>query len=166
MSCGLIGIQNRLHIFRLIFTFRYYEEDAYDRRSIQRSLSQPSLARSATEFTERWVIPDDVSENSSVERPRQPSRILVSVDPFYYQSTCYHISNTINLTIILSFRPHSNRGPNSLNTLLPSHSLFSKVPHLKLQLQHHHPRNGIPAVKNKANQPTDYKRKLKIILKT
>lgn len=55
-----------------------YEEEAYERRSIQRSLSQPSLARSATEFTERWAIPDDVSDNSSVDRSRQPSRIMVN----------------------------------------------------------------------------------------
>jgi len=52
---------------------RYYDDDPYDRRSIQRSLSQPSLARSATEITERWVIPDDVSEDS--ESPRNSSRL-------------------------------------------------------------------------------------------
>lgn len=54
--------------------FRYYDDDPYDRRSIQRSLSQPSLARSATEFTERWVIPDDVSEDS--ESPRNSNRLV------------------------------------------------------------------------------------------
>ncbi|XP_031626539.1 uncharacterized protein LOC116342887 isoform X2 [Contarinia nasturtii] len=52
---------------------RYYDDDPYDRRSIQRSLSQPSLARSATEITERWVIPDDVSEDS--ESPRNSNRL-------------------------------------------------------------------------------------------
>lgn len=58
---------------------RYYDDDPYDRRSIQRSLSQPSLARSATEITERWVIPDDESEGS--DSPRNSSR-LVSTNDF------------------------------------------------------------------------------------
>ncbi|XP_053670854.1 uncharacterized protein LOC128721154 [Anopheles nili] len=35
------------------------EEARYDQHSLQRSLSHPSLARSASEFTERWVIPED-----------------------------------------------------------------------------------------------------------
>uniref|UniRef100_A0A182PH01 ZP domain-containing protein n=1 Tax=Anopheles epiroticus TaxID=199890 RepID=A0A182PH01_9DIPT len=35
------------------------EEARYDQRSLQRSLSHPSLARSASEFTERWIIPED-----------------------------------------------------------------------------------------------------------
>lgn len=58
----------------IIFFFRYYDDDPYDRRSIQRSLSQPSLARSATEITERWAIPDDVSEDS--ESPRNSNRLV------------------------------------------------------------------------------------------
>lgn len=53
---------------------RYYDDDPFDRRSIQRSLSQPSLARSATEITERWVIPDDESEGS--DSPRNSSRLV------------------------------------------------------------------------------------------
>uniref|UniRef100_A0AAG5CR22 ZP domain-containing protein n=1 Tax=Anopheles atroparvus TaxID=41427 RepID=A0AAG5CR22_ANOAO len=36
------------------------EEERYDQRSLQRSLSHPSLARSASEFTERWIIPEDM----------------------------------------------------------------------------------------------------------
>ncbi|XP_052869786.1 uncharacterized protein LOC128275354 [Anopheles cruzii] len=36
------------------------EEERYDQRSLQRSLSHPSLARSASEFTERWIIPEDL----------------------------------------------------------------------------------------------------------
>lgn len=55
---------------------RYYDDEPYDRRSIQRSLSQPSLARSATEITERWAIPDDVSEDSMPERLRFPNRLV------------------------------------------------------------------------------------------
>uniref|UniRef100_A0ABK8F4F5 ZP domain-containing protein n=1 Tax=Anopheles gambiae TaxID=7165 RepID=A0ABK8F4F5_ANOGA len=35
------------------------EDQRYDQRSLQRSLSHPSLARSASEFTERWIIPED-----------------------------------------------------------------------------------------------------------
>lgn len=49
---------------------------------MQRSLSQPSLARSASEFTERWVAPEDDSENSSPEhtpRPLRNTRVLVSL---------------------------------------------------------------------------------------
>ncbi|XP_055306747.1 uncharacterized protein LOC129571035 [Sitodiplosis mosellana] len=53
---------------------RYYDDDPYDRRSIHRSLSQPSLARSATDFTERWAIPDDVSDDS--ESPRNSNRLV------------------------------------------------------------------------------------------
>lgn len=65
-----------------IYPNRYYEEDNYDRRSMQRSLSQPSLARSASEFTERWVAPDNGSEYSSPEHTpkstRRAQRIMVS----------------------------------------------------------------------------------------
>jgi len=64
----------------------YYEDEQYDRRSLQRSLSQPSLARSASEFTERieWIAPDTGSDISSPEgtpRARRSQRILVSNSP-------------------------------------------------------------------------------------
>lgn len=55
---------------------RYYEYDNFDRRSMQRSLSQPSLARSASEFTERWVAPDDGFENISPDGTPRPIRHL------------------------------------------------------------------------------------------
>lgn len=59
------------------FLSRYYEED-YDKQSIQRSLSQPSLARSASEFTERWIAPDIVEhENSSPESSPRGRRRMV-----------------------------------------------------------------------------------------
>lgn len=59
---------------------RYCDNDPYDRRSIQRSLSQPSLARSDTEITEHWIIrSDDESEGS--DSPRNSSR-LVSTSNF------------------------------------------------------------------------------------
>ncbi|XP_014251134.1 uncharacterized protein LOC106667600 [Cimex lectularius] len=35
---------------------RYYDSDDDDNRSLVRSLSQPSLARSASEFTEHWAV--------------------------------------------------------------------------------------------------------------
>lgn len=79
---------------------RYYDDDPYDRRSIQRSSSQPSLARSATEFTERWVIPDDVSDDSS----ERPSR-LVSINEIFY----FEIKQLIILCSQTSFRPHPQR---------------------------------------------------------
>lgn len=65
-------------------TFRYYEEDQYDRRSIQRSLSQPSLARSASEFTERWIAPDEMSESSSPDgTPKAVRSNRIMVNQFY-----------------------------------------------------------------------------------
>uniref|UniRef100_A0A6B2E669 Putative conserved secreted protein n=1 Tax=Phlebotomus kandelakii TaxID=1109342 RepID=A0A6B2E669_9DIPT len=60
---------------------RYYEDDPYDRRSLQRSLSQPSLARSASEFTERWVAPDTGSDMSSPDQTpkvRRSRRLLTT----------------------------------------------------------------------------------------
>ncbi|KAH8287665.1 hypothetical protein KR054_011320 [Drosophila jambulina] len=38
------------------YRMQYYDDD--DRRSFHRSLSHPSLARSASEFTEHWTAPD------------------------------------------------------------------------------------------------------------
>lgn len=49
---------------------RYYEDSETGHPSLARSLSQPSLARSASEFTERWVAPsryDTASEFTSPE---------------------------------------------------------------------------------------------------
>lgn len=66
---------------RSAYSQKYYEDDPYDRRSIQRSLSHPSLARSASEFTERWIAPDIGSDTSSPEGTpkanRRSQRILV-----------------------------------------------------------------------------------------
>lgn len=54
---------------------RYYDDDGYDRRSIQRSLSQPSLARSGAEIIEQhWIIRDDVSDDSNP--PRNPNQLV------------------------------------------------------------------------------------------
>nr|XP_023029072.1 uncharacterized protein LOC111517221 [Leptinotarsa decemlineata] len=49
---------------------RYYDDSETGHPSLARSLSQPSLARSASEFTERWVAPsryDTASEFTSPE---------------------------------------------------------------------------------------------------
>ncbi|XP_057653858.1 uncharacterized protein LOC130892447 [Diorhabda carinulata] len=49
---------------------RYYEDSETGHTSLARSLSQPSLARSASEFTERWIAPsryDTASEFTSPE---------------------------------------------------------------------------------------------------
>lgn len=66
-------------VYHFIHLSRYYEED-YDKHSIQRSLSQPSLARSASEFTERWIAPEMIEhEHSSPESsPRGRRRAMVS----------------------------------------------------------------------------------------
>ncbi|KAJ8947239.1 hypothetical protein NQ318_012005 [Aromia moschata] len=49
---------------------RYYDDSETGHPSLARSLSQPSLARSASEFTERWIAPsryDTASEFTSPE---------------------------------------------------------------------------------------------------
>jgi len=48
------------------YRMQYYDDD--DRRSFHRSLSHPSLARSASEFTEHWTAPEELEvEVSSPE---------------------------------------------------------------------------------------------------
>ncbi|KAJ8973838.1 hypothetical protein NQ317_017995 [Molorchus minor] len=60
---------------------RYYDESEPGHPSLARSLSQPSLARSASEFTERWIAPsryDTASEFTSPEvtpKSQRSSRI-------------------------------------------------------------------------------------------
>ncbi|KAH8265182.1 hypothetical protein KR026_010817 [Drosophila bipectinata] len=46
----------------------YYDDE--DRRSFHRSLSHPSLARSASEFTEHWTAPDVLEVSSREGTPR------------------------------------------------------------------------------------------------
>jgi len=49
---------------------RFYEEEpVYGQHPIARSLSQPSLARSASEFTERWVAPSRYDTASEFTTP-------------------------------------------------------------------------------------------------
>ncbi|XP_039153517.1 uncharacterized protein LOC6739887 [Drosophila simulans] len=57
------------------YRMQYYDDD--DRRSFHRSLSHPSLARSASEFTEHWTAPDEMEVSSPegtphTRRARQP----------------------------------------------------------------------------------------------
>lgn len=57
--------------------YGYQEED---RRSLHRSLSHPSLARSASEFMEHWVAPDagsDISSPENTPRVSRSQRIMV-----------------------------------------------------------------------------------------
>lgn len=69
---------------------RYYEDSEADTvsthgRSLARSLSQPSLARSASEFTERWVAPsryDTASEFTSPEGTPKSQRSS-RIQPFH-----------------------------------------------------------------------------------
>lgn len=49
---------------------QYYEDDQYDHRSMQRSSSHPSLARSASEFTERWVAPEEIDSSTPEASPQ------------------------------------------------------------------------------------------------
>ncbi|XP_023160303.2 uncharacterized protein LOC111592369 isoform X2 [Drosophila hydei] len=50
------------------YHMQYYDDE--DRRSFHRSISHPSLARSASEFTEHWTAPDDVEVSSPEGTPR------------------------------------------------------------------------------------------------
>ncbi|XP_068159512.1 uncharacterized protein pot [Drosophila tropicalis] len=50
------------------YRMQYYDDE--DRRSFYRSLSHPSLARSASEFTEHWTAPDDIEISSPEATPR------------------------------------------------------------------------------------------------
>ncbi|KAI8033420.1 uncharacterized protein LOC128265589 [Drosophila gunungcola] len=50
------------------YRMQYYDDD--DRRSFHRSLSHPSLARSASEFTEHWTAPDEMEVSSPEGTPR------------------------------------------------------------------------------------------------
>ncbi|CAG9769365.1 unnamed protein product [Ceutorhynchus assimilis] len=73
---------------------RYYEDSEVDGgsmhgRSLARSLSQPSLARSASEFTERWVAPsryDTASEFTSPEGTPKSQRSS-RIQPFHLPRT-------------------------------------------------------------------------------
>lgn len=49
---------------------------------MQRSLSHPSLARSASEFTEHWVPPNDSDMSSPEGTPnvRRTNRVLVCIE--------------------------------------------------------------------------------------
>lgn len=60
---------------------RYYDEEGYERRSVQRSISHPSLARSASEFTEHWVAPEhdsDISSPETTPKSRRSQRIMTT----------------------------------------------------------------------------------------
>ncbi|XP_037915270.1 uncharacterized protein LOC119654170 [Hermetia illucens] len=63
-----------------IFPQRYYDEEGYEGRSVQRSLSHPSLARSASEFTEHWIAPEgsDMSSPDTTPRARRSQRVLTT----------------------------------------------------------------------------------------
>lgn len=56
------------------------DEEAYDRRSFHRSISHPSLARSASEFTEHWAAPDnsDLSSPETTPKSRRSQRVMTT----------------------------------------------------------------------------------------
>ncbi|XP_055609675.1 uncharacterized protein LOC129756712 isoform X1 [Uranotaenia lowii] len=53
---------------------QYFEDDQFEHRSMQRSSSHPSLARSASEFTERWVAPDEMDSSTPEPSPHMARR--------------------------------------------------------------------------------------------
>lgn len=65
-----------------ISLFRYYDDEHYsENRSLHRSVSHPSLARSDSEFMEQWIAPADESDMSSQEgspRMRRTQRVMVN----------------------------------------------------------------------------------------
>lgn len=64
----------------------YYDED---RRSLHRSLSHPSLARSASEFMENWVAPDagsDISSPDQTPRVSRSQRVMVSYSDYKHSN--------------------------------------------------------------------------------
>lgn len=58
------------------YRMQYYDDE--DRRSFHRSISHPSLARSASEFTEHWTAPDEIEISSPEGTPRVHRARLVS----------------------------------------------------------------------------------------
>lgn len=76
---------------------RYYDDDhSSEHRSLQRSLSHPSLARSASEFTEHWVAPEG-SEASSPEgspRMRRSQRVMQTFQPRQFNPAMTASSST------------------------------------------------------------------------
>lgn len=121
---------------------RYYGDDGYDRRSIQRSLSHPSLARSGAEIIEQhWIFPDDISEDSNP--PRNLNQLVIIIT-FNWNS--YQTREKIHLILSENhFRRHSNHGFNGRTTRSPSHSAtFNRVHRHSNRpaIQHRH-QNGI-----------------------
>lgn len=73
---------NFLIYFILIkFIFRYYDDDRYsDHRSLHRSISHPSLARSESEFIEQWIAPtDDMSSPDASPHMQRTQRVMVNL---------------------------------------------------------------------------------------
>lgn len=55
------------------YPMQYYDDE--DRRSFHRSVSHPSLARSASEFTEHWAAPDELSSPEATPKSRRSQRL-------------------------------------------------------------------------------------------
>ncbi|XP_030379483.1 uncharacterized protein LOC115627796 [Scaptodrosophila lebanonensis] len=55
------------------YRMQYYDDE--DRRSFHRSISHPSLARSASEFTEHWTAPDEISSPEGTPGTSRRSRL-------------------------------------------------------------------------------------------
>ncbi|XP_052564060.1 uncharacterized protein LOC120424730 [Culex pipiens pallens] len=67
----------------------YYEGDHYEQQSVHRSTSHPSLARSASEFTERWIAPENTDSSTSEVSP-QPGRRERTI---MVKSAASHVNN-------------------------------------------------------------------------
>lgn len=48
----------------------YYEDEHYENQSVHRSTSNPSLARSASEFSERWIAPENIDSSTPEVSPQ------------------------------------------------------------------------------------------------
>ncbi|KAM7350242.1 zona pellucida domain protein papillote [Cochliomyia hominivorax] len=57
------------------YPMQYDDDDISERRSFHRSVSHPSLARSASEFTEHWAAPEDLSSPEGTPTPRRSQKL-------------------------------------------------------------------------------------------
>lgn len=71
-------------------TGKYYEEN-YQGLSLTRSISQPSLARSSSEFTERWIAPSRYDTASEFTSPEGTPKLERRIEP-------YRVSGRLNDT--------------------------------------------------------------------
>lgn len=112
--------------------YRYYDDDRYsDHRSLHRSISHPSLARSESEFMEQWIAPvDDMSSPEASPRMRR-QRVLVKTD--------FHVflfivnENELNSQTTFQPRPTNLTVSGSSQRVVQSEAQYSEQRTMKYQ---------------------------------